>query len=83
MILLSFMGQRMRSELDMHLYNDPKNELLNPDYSIVNDTITYFLTWTDKPGNKRLKSIANDISNPAIPYQRLRLKPLYHFRMHV
>ncbi len=76
---IEFYGQRMRSELDMHLYNDPKNELLNPDYSIVNDTITYFLTWTDKPGNKRLKSIANDISNPGTPVSEAETETFISF----
>lgn len=64
---IEFYAKRMRSELDQYLYNDPNNELLNPDYSIINDTISCFLTWNNKTDNKRLVNLDNDVTTPGLP----------------
>lgn len=59
---IEFYGMKMRSELDRFLYNDPDKELLNPEFSVINDTIFYFLSWDDKSGQKRIKQIDNILS---------------------
>jgi hypothetical protein len=60
---IEFYGERMKSELDRFLFNDPDNEMLNPDYSLINDTISYFLTWVNSANNNRLVNIQNDLNN--------------------
>ncbi len=63
---IEFFGQKNRSELDRHLFANPDEEMLNPEYSLVTDTISYFLTWVSGNGNNSLRfnSITNDLSNP-------------------
>jgi len=47
---LEFIGRKNRGELDRLLYPDPSTDPLNPDFSLFTDSLTYFLTWTDRPG---------------------------------
>lgn len=63
---IEFYGQKNRSELDRHLFANPDDEMLNPDYSLVTDTMSYFLTWVPGNGNGSLRFIStpNDLSNP-------------------
>ncbi len=60
---IEFYGQKNRSELDRHLFPNPEEEMLNPDYSLITDTMSYFLTW-DEGGNTnaRVTEVANDLS---------------------
>lgn len=52
-------------QIDAALYADPAHQP-NKYYSLYNDTIHYFLTWTNKPGAdiKRLQQVGNNVSNP-------------------
>ncbi|HNL29849.1 MAG TPA: C25 family cysteine peptidase [Saprospiraceae bacterium] len=61
---IEFYGQQMRSEIDKFLYNNPEKDLLNPEYSLINDTIYYFLTWENTASVNRLISIPNNINQP-------------------
>ncbi len=63
---IEFYGKKNRSELDRHLFADPDNEMLNPDYSLITDTMSYFLTWVSGTGNNSLRfnPVNNDLSNP-------------------
>ncbi len=63
---IEFYGQKNRSELDRHLFANPDEEMLNPDYSLVTDTMSYFLTWVFGSGQNSLRfdPIPNDLSNP-------------------
>jgi len=63
---IEFYGKKNRSELDRHLFADPENEMLNPEYSLVTDTMSYFLTWVSGSGNNSLRfvSTSNNLSNP-------------------
>lgn len=62
---IEFYGEKHRSELDAYLFKDPANEILNPEYSLFNDTIAYFLTWVDESGvpGQRYSTIENDLNN--------------------
>ncbi len=60
---LEFHGVRNRSELDRFLFSDP-SQMLNPYYSLFNDTSAYFLTWDLNTSGKRYTPLANNISNP-------------------
>ena len=55
---IEFYGMRNRGTLDSFLYVNPHN-LPNPDYSLINDTSVYFLTWNSSITNRRLQ-IEND-----------------------
>ena len=60
---IEFFGRKNRSEIDIHLYKDPANELMNPKYSLFNDTSAYFLTWSSTNSSLRYNSVANDLTN--------------------
>ncbi len=60
---LEFVGFKNRSELDRFLFPDPDGQLLNPEYSLFNDTAAYFLTWTDQPSALRFADTGNDLNN--------------------
>lgn len=61
---IEFFGRRNRDELDQYLFQNPAAELLNPEYSLFNDTAAYFLGW-DIPGDPPLRytNSDNDFSN--------------------
>lgn len=60
---LEFYGEINRSQLDQHLFQDPDNEMMNPYYSLFNDTSAYFLTWTDFGTPLRFEEVENDLTN--------------------
>ena len=61
---IEFIGKKNRSELDRHLFEDPDNQLLNPYYSLFNDTAAYFLTWIDDGSTpERIEEIENELTN--------------------
>lgn len=64
---LEFYGKKNRAELDRYLFNHPEQEMLNPEYSLVNDTAAYFLTWTSASiPKKRYSAIPNNLSAPPL-----------------
>ena len=60
---IEFAGLKNRDELDRYLFEDPDNELLNPEYSMFTDTAAYFLTWSPQPGSQRYQTVANNLNN--------------------
>ncbi len=60
---IEFYGQRQRSEIDKYLFDDHDKQMLNPDYSLFNDTLNYYLSWTKIPSAYRIMNVVNDISN--------------------
>ncbi len=66
---IEFYGVKNRSELDRHMFENPDEEMLNPEYSLVSDTTVYFLTWSATGGSpNRFSQISNDI--PSVPTPR-------------
>ncbi|MEP7322953.1 MAG: C25 family cysteine peptidase [Saprospiraceae bacterium] len=67
--LLQFWGTKNRSELDALLFSDPDKEMLNPEYSLVSDSSTYFITWVqDGVLTKRISLIASNNQLPVSPF---------------
>jgi Peptidase family C25 len=64
---LEFWGERQRSSLDAHLFEQPEAGLVNPWYSLFGDTSTYYLIWETQTAPLRYTTIANDLSNPPTP----------------
>lgn len=58
---IDFYGKQNKGELDWHIYEEPELTQLNPDYSLITDTSSYFLTWEAGP-NERYNEIENDLS---------------------
>ncbi|MBK7429103.1 MAG: hypothetical protein IPI60_19805 [Saprospiraceae bacterium] len=61
-----FYGVPNRSELDSFLYANGESDMLNPGYSLVNDTASYFLSWSEIPG-LRYELVQNDLQNLPAP----------------
>ncbi|PHN01464.1 putative type IX secretion system sortase PorU2 [Flavilitoribacter nigricans] len=65
---IEFYGVQNRSELDRHLFTDPEEDLLNPEYSLFTDSSTYFLTWTTAGSpTLRYTSIDNALTGAPAP----------------
>lgn len=41
---MAFYAEKNKGELDVNMYRNPAHHL-NPEYSLISDTATYFLTW--------------------------------------
>ncbi len=63
---IEFYGQKNRSELDKYLFERPE-KMLNPDYSLVTDTSTYFLTWQSQASLLQYEHIPNDLMGDLSP----------------
>ena len=62
---IEFYGKKNRSELDTYLFENPEEEIANPEYSLFTDSSAYFLTWTTSTSNQRYTDDPNVISgNP-------------------
>ncbi len=59
---LDFYGQKNRTELDKHIYQDWESQMLNPEYSLYTDTSAYYLTWTEGGSNLRISNEDNNLS---------------------
>ena len=55
---IEFYGEKNTAWLDEQMYRNPSH-LVNSNYSLINDTSAYFLTWTASINNKRI-IIEND-----------------------
>lgn len=42
---IEFVGRKNRTELDQYLYKNGAEDLLNTEYSLFNDTSSYYLSW--------------------------------------
>lgn len=60
-----FYAEKKEGLLDRHLYRQQQQHF-NPNYSIVSDTATYFLTWNTATHHKRLEE-SSPIFNSQIP----------------
>lgn len=60
---IEFYGQKNRSELDSFLFDNPAAEMLNPWYSLFNDTAAYYLTWETTGTPLRIAAQTNDLNN--------------------
>ncbi|MGI8893952.1 MAG: C25 family cysteine peptidase, partial [Bacteroidia bacterium] len=59
---IEFYGKPNDGSFDVPLYNDPTSQS-NPNYSLINDTATYYLTWvtnTTPPFNTKRLQVVND-----------------------
>ncbi len=60
---IEFYGQPNGGELDQHLFEEPE-ERVNPWYSLVNDTIAYYLTWVeDGVATQRYSNVPNTLTD--------------------
>ena len=65
---IEFYGEKNRSELDRHLFTNPDEDLLNPEYSLFTDSSAYFLTWvTDGTATLRYNNIENELTDLPAP----------------
>ncbi len=60
---IEFFGERNRGDLDAFMYKNQKNDMLNTEHSLVNDTAVYFLTWRTTPSTQRFQTVANNLVN--------------------
>jgi hypothetical protein len=76
---LLFYGQGNRGELDQHLYRNPEQQQLNPEYSLFSDKATYYLSWQSGGGGLRYNTLANDLTNlpSAEPYVWKQAKEIF------
>jgi hypothetical protein len=59
---IEFYGKPNDGSLDVPLYNDPLSQA-NPNYSLINDTASYYLTWVTNispPFNTKRLQVVND-----------------------
>ena len=60
---IEFYGRKNRGEMDSLMYAQGETAMLNPEASIYNDTINYFLTWNTTGVNKRFAEQPNTLTN--------------------
>ena len=60
---LEFYGRKNRDEVDRYLFGDADKENINPSYSLINDTATYYLTWEMTGSAVRYTPVPNDLNN--------------------
>ncbi len=83
---LEFYGEKNRAELDKHIYSDWENQMLNDEYSLYNDTTSYYLTWGASGGNVRMQEADNDLSGtlpqkePYYMHQEMNVFSNVHFK---
>lgn len=67
---LVFYGQGNRGDLDQHLYRNPDQQQLNPEYSLFSDEATYYLSWQSGGGGLQYNTLLNDLTDlpSAEPY---------------
>ncbi len=65
---LEFYGRRNRSELDRFLFENPGEEMLNPEYSLHSDTSSYYLSWSEG-SHPRFETLENDLGG-TLPAKR-------------
>ena len=65
---IEFYGQKNKGSLDEHLFENPMQEMANPQYSIFTDSSAYFLTWDNTPSSNKYINTPNDLNNaPTTP----------------
>ena len=65
--------------LDKEMYKNPK-EQNNPYYSLINDTIYYFITWQDSPtSKKRIKTYSSSDYNNYTSISSVKADHIYQY----
>lgn len=64
---IEFYAEKNRHQLDSFLFESPSTQNINPEYSIITDTATYFLTWATAGNGLRYTDPGNDLSNLPAP----------------
>ena len=64
---IEFYGRKNSSGMDSLMYHQAAMSMLNPELSVYNDTIHYFLTWNTTGTNKRYAAQANNLTNLPTP----------------
>ncbi|MEQ1745135.1 MAG: C25 family cysteine peptidase [Saprospiraceae bacterium] len=60
---VEFLGEKNRDALDRHLFDNPDADNLNPWYSLITDTATYYLVQEPTSLPLRYTSVPNDLTN--------------------
>ncbi len=60
---IEFFGQKNRTEIEQHLYDDPAAQMLNPWHSLFSDTSAYYLVQAPNLPALRLTPTPNNLSN--------------------
>jgi hypothetical protein len=60
---VEFWGEKNKGAVDRYLTDRPDDFLVNGQYSMFNDTITYYLTWNDASTAKRVVAAQNNLTN--------------------
>ena len=65
---IEFYGKKNRSQLDKYLFENPEEEMANPEYSLFTDSSAYFLTWDNTVSTSRFQNTPNNLSSaPSTP----------------
>ncbi|MCH2021702.1 MAG: C25 family cysteine peptidase [Saprospiraceae bacterium] len=59
---VSFYAEKNKGELDVNLYRKPHNHF-NPEYSLISDTASYFLTWNVDGVSKQYQNYTPSFNN--------------------
>ena len=62
---IEFYGKRNRGELDQFIYLDEAS-VLNPEYSVVSDESSYFITWSDSVNPLLYSNVIIDLANNSL-----------------
>ncbi|MEL6988983.1 MAG: hypothetical protein AAGK97_14315, partial [Bacteroidota bacterium] len=60
---IDFYGLKNLDYMDQFLFEDPEDQLLNPQYSMYTDNNTYFLTLNQGVNNLRYTPVENDLTD--------------------
>lgn len=59
---MTFYAEKNKGELDINMYRNPAHHL-NPEYSLISDTATYFLTWNTFGMTQQYQDHASNFNN--------------------
>lgn len=71
-------GFKNRSEMDAPLYLNPDKEILNPEYSLVTDSCSYFLTWVSRGKSAKRIEIVHPTSSALSNYIMVKQLTEFH-----
>ncbi|MBP7274090.1 MAG: hypothetical protein KA974_09620 [Saprospiraceae bacterium] len=74
---IEFYGKKNKAGIDVHLYKNGMGDLLNPEYSLFNDTSAYYLSWVPEgTPTQRFTTLNNDLNNLPAPDPDFQFKLL-------
>lgn len=59
---VEFWGEKNRVEIDSQLFDNPAAEMVNPWYSLFNDSSAYYLTWDQTTTPLRYTNLPNNLN---------------------